>query len=354
MQTVAKETGSYGAVLQPIKGRLPHVPVSPSLQPALERYVAEGWIDKDERYKVAPTVLAKGVATDFDIVSADEIRHNQFYQEFLLPLDLNWFAAVRLAAGGDDWVLSIQRKNSQGPFQPDELKMLVRLGIELAAPAAMAKALGFAKADGALAAFDLSATAAMMLSISGEVLKFNKEAGGLLGQDLWIKSRRLRSRSREASAMLDQAICHVLSRSDCPTSPAIPLPRDIGRPLIASVVRADSLLMEVLSPARAFILLVDQDKRIIPAIADLMGVFALTRAEGRLVVEMLRGVPLNRAAPRLGITYETARTTLKHIFRKTETSSQADLLSLISKLRASSSLAIAWMAQQIEPLLALC
>jgi DNA-binding CsgD family transcriptional regulator len=94
--------------------------------------------------------------------------------------------------------------------------------------------------------------------------------------------------------------------------------------------------MEVLSPARAFVLLVDPDRHSLPALSDLNTVFGLTNAEGRLVIELQRGRSLSEAASRLNTTYETARTTLKQAFRKTGTSGQPDLLRLISKFRTAS------------------
>ncbi len=39
-----------------------------------------------------------------------------YYQEWLRPFGLKWFAAVRVAAGGEHWALSIQRTESRGPF----------------------------------------------------------------------------------------------------------------------------------------------------------------------------------------------------------------------------------------------
>jgi DNA-binding CsgD family transcriptional regulator len=57
--------------------------------------------------------------------------------------------------------------------------------------------------------------------------------------------------------------------------------------------------------------------------------FGLTLAEARLALHLVGGETLRSAAVKLNITYETARTSLKKIFRKTETCRQAELLLII-------------------------
>jgi DNA-binding CsgD family transcriptional regulator len=57
--------------------------------------------------------------------------------------------------------------------------------------------------------------------------------------------------------------------------------------------------------------------------------FGLTLAEARLALHLVGGETLRSAAVKLNITYETARTSLKKIFRKTETCRQAELVLII-------------------------
>jgi DNA-binding CsgD family transcriptional regulator len=54
--------------------------------------------------------------------------------------------------------------------------------------------------------------------------------------------------------------------------------------------------------------------------------FGLTPAEARLALHLVAGETLRSAAAKLNITYETARTSLKKIFKKTETCRQAELV----------------------------
>ena len=54
--------------------------------------------------------------------------------------------------------------------------------------------------------------------------------------------------------------------------------------------------------------------------------FGLTPSEARLALHLVRGETLRSAAAKLHISYETARTQLKHIFSKTGTCRQAELV----------------------------
>ena len=54
--------------------------------------------------------------------------------------------------------------------------------------------------------------------------------------------------------------------------------------------------------------------------------FALSPAEARLVAHLIAGASLRSCAQALGIKYETVRTYLKSVFRKTATHRQAELV----------------------------
>ena len=54
--------------------------------------------------------------------------------------------------------------------------------------------------------------------------------------------------------------------------------------------------------------------------------FGLSAAEARLALHLVAGETLRCAAVKLSITYETARTSLKNIFRKTGTCRQTELV----------------------------
>jgi DNA-binding CsgD family transcriptional regulator len=68
-------------------------------------------------------------------------------------------------------------------------------------------------------------------------------------------------------------------------------------------------------------------------LSTLRSAFALTPSEVAFCRQLLCGDSVNDAAGHLGITVETARTRLKAIRQKTSTSSQGQLMLLLSRLR---------------------
>ncbi|MBP2301660.1 helix-turn-helix transcriptional regulator [Azospirillum picis] len=70
-----------------------------------------------------------------------------------------------------------------------------------------------------------------------------------------------------------------------------------------------------------------------PSVAQLQASFGLTLAESALALEILAGDGLRAVAGRLGISQTTARTHLGHVFEKTGTKRQAELVRLLLAVR---------------------
>jgi GAF domain-containing protein len=102
------------------------------------------------------------------------MKRHSYHQEFLRPHNLQYLAGVKMAAGNDIWVLSIQRSSQQGPFSPSEIQRLCTLSKRVASAAALARALGLASANAAVEAIELSNSAVALLNRSGEILSLRR------------------------------------------------------------------------------------------------------------------------------------------------------------------------------------
>jgi DNA-binding CsgD family transcriptional regulator len=333
MEAVSEATGSFGAAVFPIGGRLPSVPQSRSLAAAFETYVRDGWIHRDERDRTAPILARARVATELDFTTTDEIRRHPYYQEFLAPHGLRWFAGVIMRSGDDQWCLSIQRSIAQGPFSAREQLQLAALSTRISGAVALSRALGFARADAALGAFEVSNSAVVLLDRCAEVLQVNGAAQRLLGPDLQITRKRLTLRDRDANAALDRALHALLwAQTSSALMPPVVLPRDGKRPLLAYPMRLSAVSSNALAPCQALVVLVDLDARPHPPENALSVSFGLTAAEARLAVRIATGASLESVADEIGIALETARHQLKAIFAKTDTHRQAELVSVMARL----------------------
>jgi DNA-binding CsgD family transcriptional regulator len=333
MDAVSRVIGARGAALFPLNGRLPLMPHSDCLAEGFEIYIRDGWVHQDVRYRAIPAAMRKGVATEFDFTTVDEIRRSPYYQEFLAPMGYRWFAALPIGTAENLWSLSSQRTIAQGPFQQDQLDALTSLRPRLCAAAALASAFGFAATSAAMETFAFSGTAVVQLDAAGDVVALNPAAEMLLGNGIRIVKRRLTAEHRDATETLDRALHAVLWRSDeAAMAPPVPLPRRRRKPLLAYVLGLKSVADNPFARCRALVVLVDPERRRRPPEALLRSAFGLTGAEAKLAAQLASGDALERAAERLGIAKTTARNQLRAIFSKTGVHRQAELVALLATL----------------------
>jgi DNA-binding CsgD family transcriptional regulator len=333
MDTIAKETGSFGAILFPVEGGLPSAPISESMQPGMEVYFRDGWHLRDDRQRTVPTIVRFGVADDFDCTTPEGMKRHPYYQELLRPLGLQYYAGVKMAADSDLWVVSIQRSLQQGPFSAHEKRELAALSSRISSAAALARALGFAASNAAVEAFEISGRAIALLNRRGEVVRLNRAAEALFNNGLRIIDRRITSHDHAATAALDRAL-HQLLWIGAPSglTPPVVLPRGEHRPILAYPVKLQSISRNVFADCQVLLVLVDLEQRSRPSEAMLQTAFGLTPAEARLAARLATGEAIEAASGALHISKETARHQLKSIFDKTGVHRQPELIALMLSL----------------------
>jgi DNA-binding CsgD family transcriptional regulator/PAS domain-containing protein len=303
--------------------------MSTSVGEVVEDYIGKGWIQHDERIQSIPTILRRGVSSEFDFTTSDDMARSPYYQDFLGRHRLKWFAGVKMGEGA--WGLCLQRTSAQGPFSPEELGRLAELSRGLAGAAALTRAFGRARMESALAAFDLSRTPVAAIDRAGEVLRLNLTAERLLGTDLQVVKKRLVSFNRDATAALDRAL-HVLiwTKGHALHAPVV-LPRRVERPIIAYPSRLPAEAVVGLAACVGFVVLVDPEA---PLSADgnaLVSAFRLTPAEARLAIRFLAKGSLEAAAKDLGVSIDTARNQLKSVYQKTGARRHGEIIALLSR-----------------------
>lgn len=83
--------------------------------------------------------------------------------------------------------------------------------------------------------------------------------------------------------------------------------------------------------AAALLFIIDPDIYALPSFNAFTGLYELTRSEARVLREIIAGQGLVAASAKLRISEATARTHLRHIFDKTGTKRQTELLCLFFK-----------------------
>ena len=342
LQAIADCTDDVGAVLlwRRDDGSFGTI-VSPALEISHADYIAN-WSTRDIR---AIRALDRGyhisrdVATDRDVVDADEIATDPFYRDYLVPHGLGWFAAT--SVGPDPRVVvivSVQRRFDRPQFDDDELRFVTEIGRHVE----QAMRLGIRLFDGHLQRDGLAgALAAMNVGVFGvdslgRVTTRNTAAAAFLDDGLQIANGRLRPRWASGSKAFVDLLARTLDGGAPPEPhPVLLSDADTGSRLVIHIVPvavASDAIEPMLAETRAFVFVsaLEPGHPVDPAVLrDLLG---LTLNEARIASLVGSGLQPREAAGALGIAEETARTVLKRVFAKTGVSRQAELVALLARL----------------------
>ena len=89
---------------------------------------------------------------------------------------------------------------------------------------------------------------------------------------------------------------------------------------------------EISSDTRALVLIIDPDQRPEPAPALLRRLYGLTTTEGEIAVRIAQGAELKEISDELSVSITTVRKHLQHVYDKTDTHRQAELVRLLLTL----------------------
>ena len=275
---------------------------------------------------------------DADIVSRDEMRLSDFFNDYFRRFDAKRWAGVGFrGAESQIWCLSLHRSPHQGEFEHADKRILKDLAVRLSEIAKLSYLTGRVALSDVANSFDQIQQAVIAVDETGWVIRANGSAERLFGDGLGIFKGHLLIKDRKAAKEYGD----LLSRMRW---------TDLGKSLRATsiVVRREDLPavhIEALpidgaarSPflhARTLLLLKPVSKPERPDWHLLVDTFGLTPAEARLAARLLTGDLLEQVADELRITKETARYELKSVFRKADVHRQSELVALLSSfLRA--------------------
>jgi len=338
MEEMSRAVCTRGAVLLQSDIRTPDVPRTPAVSEAIDAYFRDGWHSRDIRAERGVPLVQGGqrVVTDQDIVSPDEMRRDPAYNECYIPIGCQWFAAVGFWAGTALWGLSFQRAPEQGPFEPEDKRVLAQISRRLSEAATLSKMVGQSVLRATTNALNLVRQPAVIVDRLGFVLDTNAIAEELFDDEIRVHNRRLCVADRHARAELERFVDAIRVGADTdplPTDPIV-VRRQIKPPVLIRVLPIEAAARSPFLGARALLILLDLGERAAPDCGSLARVFGLTAAEAKLASLIGAGESIEHAAERLGISSLTARGQLKAVFSKTSTHRQGELVALLSRLRS--------------------
>jgi DNA-binding CsgD family transcriptional regulator/PAS domain-containing protein len=265
------------------------------------------------------------VVIDPEMCSRETLKRSEFYNDFLLSNGGTHCMAGVVARRGDDVLmltaLREDRREALLPHVARAQQTQERLQVLEAGEVALNEL------NGGVVLVDAERSVRYLNRAAEDALVHARD--GLL-----LRHGRLAARNNEADAALQRLVAYAAAPDSLLGAPPDVL---VHRPSLRRPyhVTASSLRRTVrpyiggTRPA-ALVLITDPElHRAIDARALQQG-YGLTPAEARLAVALTQGQTLEQAAERLAIRYETARTHLRRILEKTQTSRQADLMMLLS------------------------
>lgn len=309
------------------------------VDPDWVRRYGEHYAERNLLIQRARPYLRSGVVLlASDVVSSGEFRASDYFNEFLRPIGLGDAAGAcifleRSAASQ----LSLFRPLGGEEFGPRDASFLRGLVPHLQRALSLHRRLEAAERREAQLeeAFERIDRALVALDGQGRPTFVNEMARRLLAprDGLLLSKNGLRAALPADDAALRHAISAALeatSRPELGGGGAVAVRRRSARtPLAVLVVPGASQPGAELG---ALVFVTDPERRPSPPADRLRALFGLSLAEAKLATALAEEPALPRAAERLGVGHETARTQLKSLFRKTATRSKAELLALLARL----------------------
>ena len=271
----------------------------------------------------------------WQLLPREAYQRSEFYNDFCRPGDMCHPIGVVLANEPDVRVVfTCGRAKTAGEFEPEHLDRLRHIGPHLVRAASVSLRLSRSELvrNANAEALDRLAQGVLIVAANGEILFANRAAESLLAEADGIRTEKstLRASAPADTALFQRLIAAAAERSEAGGVMALarPVPR---RPLsvLVAPLTIESTWFAMSRPA-AIVFAADPDNAPRNVQDQLRNLYRLTPAEAAVAIAIARGEGLQAVADELRISLTTARTHLQHVFEKTETRRQAELVRLIA------------------------
>ena len=326
--TGGAQVGAYNAKTHGITMLAPRV--DPKELPSFSKYWANVWRQCD-KHPVGAVIVPERRISHRDRHHTDVLNGSPKPQG-----PERMMGATLLTEGSVSTVVSVSRPNSEGEFDAVQTRLFAALIPHL--QRAVQLRLRLAALDGpptsSAEMLNWLPHAVLLVDAGARVIFANQAAARMLGADDGLSLGRdgLKAETSEDTRRLRQTI------ADC-AEPASELGGAGGRlrlsrrdrgPLTMLVIphRTQVTWIDIVRPT-AILFITEAEQAAVLRSERFGQDFGLTRAEAVFAVEISKGDGLQATASRLGVSLTTVRTHLAHVFDKTGTRRQAELVRLI-------------------------
>jgi DNA-binding CsgD family transcriptional regulator/PAS domain-containing protein len=316
-----------------------------SIAPSWERAHAESYHQYyhliNPLWQRSISAPAGTVQTDEMIISKDEFVQTEFYIDLLEPHGLgSVLRTVAFVEHGRQTVITAHRQRA---FEAKDIQLFERLTPHLQRAVGInVKFANLQMNNGTCAeALNLLEQGVLFVDKDGGLVFANREAEHFLAAGvLQIVDGRLRTYSAAETKRLHALIAECAQQGiEADETHMLSLASErLDTPLYLQIIPLRSGIDPIFLNAHpvAIIFASDPDRKIKQLISQITKKFQLTAAEAAVAREVLAGDGSQAVADRLKVTLATVRTHLAHIFAKTGTKRQAELVHLLLQQRHGS------------------
>lgn len=290
------------------------------------------WMRREENLRTGRAVTDQLLATD------DELRGSEFYNDWLRPQHpFHALGGVVRRQGSFVSKISVLRPHDHGPYGTEEFALYRGIAEHLGRALDMQERLGHLSVQRAASEETLHhlTVGVLLLDTDRRILFANRAAEAICSGDdgLAIAGRALRAArpcdDRTLQQLLEESVL-TGKGAGFGTGGMLYVARRSGR-------RPYSLAVSPIAPSASLILagepatvvfITDPETKAEVTPDALQRLYGLTNAEARLLAKLIDGEKLQDYAERNSVTMNTVRTQLAHIFSKTGTNRQAELVRL--------------------------
>jgi DNA-binding CsgD family transcriptional regulator/PAS domain-containing protein len=307
-------------------------PADPDLRPSYAAFASRNpWLLSSADYALGRVMLGEELVAPQNLVKTD------FYRGLLEPHGLlHCLCGVVSQRGDRTYYLAIHRDESQAPFAEAEKDLLRAVlghfSLALENHWLLREASDFCRAMTEIV--DANPHATFLTNAEGEVRYRNQMADKLLelNTGLQVQESRLQARAPANRGELNQAL-QWAANSSTPHRRVVTLLPAEGRHATSLTVRPAGKVFVAASGQSEELALVVAKNHLIEH-GDHHCTFAqqheFSPAEARVSALLFAGMPLAGCASALHLSEHTVRSHLKHIYRKTQTHGQLELINLHS------------------------
>jgi DNA-binding CsgD family transcriptional regulator/GAF domain-containing protein len=297
--------------------------------------------DRDVRLPAIIGLQPGQIYVDDRTMPFSQIERSEIYNDFYRPIGVaHGMGIVPFNDGRRFGILSVHRGIQAGSFRPEEIALFERIAphltraLQLHSQVARANAV----ADGLAVALNHFQMAVLLVNRQGEVIEFNLAAEALFrrpGCPLRLVAKQLSASLSDDSVLLARAITEAACTSQDPASPVSPILR-------LSKTDGSGTLGVMVAPARRaddvgvsgglVLLFISDPAHAPPTVPELLvRQFDLSPTEAEVAARLAAGDRIEDIAYSRGVSQETVRVQVKRVLAKTETRSQGQLNTLLSR-----------------------